>query len=92
MSGPTGTSGADAARGLTPAVHEYQTLERRLLLRGGELDGRRWAGVIGIGHRVAVGPGPWSTACVYVVTEQEVRDPEGRLENIAVPAPFGTTE
>jgi hypothetical protein len=66
----------------------YQTQDRRLLLRGGDLDGRRWVGVIGVGHRVAVGAGPWQASHVYVVTGEQVRDDAGNLENVAVPASF----
>jgi hypothetical protein len=70
------------------APQTYATHDRRLLLRGGELDGRRWVGEIGVGHRVAVGPGPWRPAQVYVVTDEQVADADGNLENLAVPASF----
>ncbi len=66
----------------------YETQDRHLLLRGGDLDGRRWVGVIGVGHRVVVGPGPWQASHVYVVTGEQVRDDDGTLETIAVPASF----
>jgi hypothetical protein len=71
-----------------PVPSVYQTEDRRLLLRGGELDGHRWVGVIGVGHRVVVGPGPWAASHVYVVTGEEVPDGDGNPENIAVPASF----
>jgi hypothetical protein len=75
-----------------PATPGYQTQDRHLVLRGGELDGRRWVGVIAVGGRVAVGPGPWSTAQVYVVTDDEVVDGEGNRESVAVPAFPVTTD
>jgi hypothetical protein len=59
--------------------------DRRLLLRGGVLDGQRWVGVIGVGRRVFCGGGPWSTAGIYVVTAETVDD-DGHPANIAVPA------
>ena len=68
---------------------EYQTTDRTLLLRGGDLDGQRWVGVIGVGHRVVVGPGPWRASHVYVVTDEEVLDEEGNPGSVAVPATFG---
>ena len=75
----------------TPIRHQYRTTsvyeldERRLLLRGGTLHGRRWAGVVGVGKRVFCGEEPWSTAGVYLVTA-EVVDDDGQPANIAVPA------
>jgi hypothetical protein len=64
----------------------YQLDDRRLLLRGGTLDGQRWVGVVDVGNRVFCGTGPWSTAGVYLVTAEETVDDQGRPENIAVPA------
>lgn len=64
---------------------DFQWDDRRLLLRGGALDGRRWVGVIGVGRRVFCGDGPWSTSGIYVVTAETVDD-DGRPANIAVPA------
>ena len=75
----------------TPTRHQYRTTsayqldDRRLLLRGGALDGRRWVGVVGVGKRVFCGEEPWSTAGVYLVTA-EVVDDNGKPANIAVPA------
>ena len=66
----------------------YETQDRHLVLRGGDLDGRRWVGVIGVGHRVVVGPGPWQASHVYVVTDEQVPDADGTLENVAVQASF----
>jgi hypothetical protein len=63
----------------------YELDERRLLLRGGALDGRRWVGVAAVGQRVFCGEEPWSTAGVYLVTAETVDD-DGRPANIAVPA------
>jgi hypothetical protein len=72
----------------SPTAPVDETEERRLVMRGGELDGRRWVGVIGVGHRVAIGPESWSPGRVYVVTDVQVHDREGHVENVAVPAPF----
>jgi hypothetical protein len=75
----------------TPTRHQYRTTsvyqldDRRLLLRGGALDGQRWVGVVGVGKRVFCGEEPWSTAGVYLVTA-EVVDDDGKLANIAIPA------
>jgi hypothetical protein len=75
----------------TPMRHQYRTTsayqldDRRLLLRGGALDGRRWVGVVGVGKRVFCGEEPWSTAGVYLVTA-EVVDDDGKPANIGVPA------
>jgi hypothetical protein len=74
-----------------PTRHQYRTTsvyqmdDRRLVLRGGALDGRRWVGVVGVGKRVFCGEEPWSTAGVYLVTA-EVVDDDGQPANIAVPA------
>ena len=76
----------------TPTRHEYRTTsahqldDRRLLLRGGALDGRRWVGVVGVGKRVFCGEEPWSTAGVYLVTTEVEFDDDGKPANIAVPA------
>jgi hypothetical protein len=64
---------------------DFEWEDRRLLLRGGELDGQRWVGVIGVGRRVFCGDGPWSTSGIYVVTAETVDD-DGHPANIAVPA------
>jgi hypothetical protein len=66
----------------------YETLDRQLVMPGGDLDGRRWVGVIDVGHRVVVGPGPWQASHVYVVADEQARDEAGNLENLAVPASF----
>jgi hypothetical protein len=63
----------------------YELEERRLLLRGGALDGRRWVGVVAVGKRVFCGDEPWSTSGVYLVTP-EVVDDDGRPANIGIPA------
>jgi len=47
-----------------------------------------WSGVIDIGKRVCCGTGLWSKECVYVVTSDTTRSPEGQVENVAVPAAF----
>ena len=61
---------------------------RRLRLRGGELDGHDWVGVIDVGRRVACATGRWSPQSVYVVTEETTRSLQGHIENVAVPALF----
>ncbi len=63
----------------------YQMDDRRLLLRGGPLDGQRWVGVVAVGKRVFCGTGEWSTDGVYLVTGEVVSD-DGEPANIAVPA------
>jgi hypothetical protein len=60
--------------------------DRRLLLRGGALDGRRWVGVVSVGKRMFCGEEPWSTAGVYLVTTEVEFDDDGKPANIAVPA------
>jgi hypothetical protein len=63
----------------------YQLESRRLLLRGGTLDGQTWDGVVEVGKRVFCGTGEWSREGVYLVTA-EVVDVEGTPANVAVPA------
>jgi hypothetical protein len=76
----------------TPAKHEYRTTstyqwdERRLILRGGKLDGQQWTGVIGVGKRVFCGPGAWSPKAIYLVTAQLELTDDGHEANVAVPA------
>ena len=68
-------------------VAGYQMDDRKLLLRGGIYDGRRWTGVIAVGKRVFCGGDePWSTAGMYLVTEETQPDENGEPANIAVPA------
>jgi len=67
-------------------VPGYQMDERRVLLRGGEYDGRTWVGVIAVGERRFFGDGAWATTGVYVVSALVETDDEGREVNIAVPA------
>jgi len=80
-----GQLGAATMRGGYRTTSDFQWEDRRLLLRGGALDGQRWVGVIGVGKRVFCGDGSWSTSGVYVVTAETVDD-EGHPANIAVPA------
>jgi len=78
-----GTSTRHAYR----TVSGYQMDDRKLLLRGGIYDGRSWTGVVAVGKRVFCGGDePWSTAGMYVVTEEIVTDDAGETANIAVPA------
>jgi hypothetical protein len=64
----------------------YQMDDRRLILRGGELDGRSWVGVIAVGKRVFCGQGSWSPAGIYLVTDQLEVGADGVEANVAVPA------
>jgi hypothetical protein len=64
----------------------YEMDDRRLLLRGGQLDGRTWVGAVAVGSRVFCGSGPWTPTEIYMVTAEVVVDDEGRSCNVAVPA------
>jgi hypothetical protein len=64
----------------------YQMDDRRLLLRGGDLDGRTWLGTVAVGDRVFCGSGAWTPTEIYVVTAEIVADAEGRSCNVTVPA------
>ena len=64
---------------------KYHLDERRLVLRGGSLDGRTWTGVVEVGKRVFCGTEEWSRDGVYLVTA-EVVDADGSPANVAVPA------
>jgi hypothetical protein len=81
----------DQAKGTTTrggyrTTSNYELKDRRLLLRGGALDGHRWVGVIGVGKRVFCGGDqPWSPSGIYLVTAETVDD-DGQPANIAVPA------
>jgi len=82
MSSDQGSSTKNAYR--TSA--KYQLDDRRLILRGGALDGQSWTGVISVGQRVLCGDQAWSKEAVYLVTpDVEVGD-DGLPSNIAVPA------
>jgi hypothetical protein len=74
------------AKGEYRTSSQYEMDGRWLLLRGGDLDGRTWLGVVGVGERVFCGSGPWTPTETYVVTAQIVTDPKGRSCNVAVPA------
>jgi hypothetical protein len=82
------TSKGDAPiRNVYRTVAGYQMDDRKLLLRGGIYDGRTWTGVVAVGKRVFCGGDePWSTAGMYVVTEEVVTNEAGESMNIAVPA------
>ena len=76
-----------ATRHAYRTVAGYQMDDRKLLLRGGIYDGRYWTGVVAVGKRVFCGgDDPWSTAGMYVVTDQVETDDAGQPVNIAVPA------
>jgi len=77
----------------TPTRHQYRTVSgyqmdnRRLILRGGIYDGRTWVGVVAVGKRVFCGgDDPWSTAGMYLVTEEMTSTDDGEPANVAVPA------
>jgi hypothetical protein len=80
-----GEVGAPTATGGYRTTSNYEWEDRRLLLRGGVLDGQRWVGIIGVGKRVFCGDQPWSTSGVYLVTAETVDD-LGQQANIAIPA------
>jgi hypothetical protein len=82
MSSDQGSSTKNAYR--TSA--KYQLDDRRLILRGGSLDGQSWTGVIAVGKRVLCGDQAWSKDAVYVVTPEIEVDAEGVPANVAVPA------
>lgn len=58
---------------------------RRVLLRGGLLDGRVWTGRVDVGARVFCGDGAWTTREVYLVTAQTETVHDGEA-NVAIPA------
>jgi hypothetical protein len=76
---------AEPIKGAYRTSSDFQWEDRRLVLRGGKLDGRRWTGLVGVGKRVFCGDGPWSTSSVYLVTAEVVDDGD-RSANVAVPA------
>jgi hypothetical protein len=73
------------------SVRPYVPQIRRLRLRGGPADGLTWTGEIGVGRRIACGPGPWSPQSVYVVTAETVASADGGIEYLAVPVPATRT-
>lgn len=60
--------------------------DRRLILRGGDLDGCLWVGVVAVGQRVFCGQGAWSVDGLYLVTDRVEVDADGIPANVAVPA------
>ena len=82
MSSDHGTSTKNAYR----TTAKYQLDDRRLILRGGALDGQSWTGVIAVGKRVVCGDKGWSKEAVYLVTPEVEVDAEGVSANVAVPA------
>jgi hypothetical protein len=82
MSSDQGSSTKNAYR--TSA--KYQLDDRRLILRGGSLDGQSWTGVIDVGKRVLCGGKAWSKEAVYLVTPEIEVDADGVPANVAVPA------
>ena len=82
MSSDQGTSTKNAYR----TTSKYQLDDRKLLLRGGALDGQNWTGVIAVGKRVLCSSEPWSKELVYLVTPEVEIDADGVPANIAVPA------
>jgi hypothetical protein len=83
VTGTEGTSTRHAYR----TVSGYQMDDRKLLLRGGIYDGRTWTGMVAVGKRVFCGgDDAWSTAGMYLVTEEIHTDENGVPANIAVPA------
>lgn len=84
---PEPSSEGTATRHQYRTAAGYQMDNRRLLLRGGIYDGRTWVGVVAVGKRVFCGgDDAWSTAGMYIVTEELGTDQDGEAVNIAVPA------
>jgi hypothetical protein len=75
-----------ARRNQYRTVSRHQMDERPLLLRGGAMDGRRWAARVAVGERVFCGEGHWSTEGLYLVTAEDVVDDDGVRRSVAVPA------
>jgi hypothetical protein len=80
------TNNSDHVKNAYRRVPGYQMDDRRVLLRGGEYDGRTWIGVIAVGERRFFGDGPWATSGVYVVSGLVETDDEGHEVSVAVPA------
>lgn len=84
---PVMDSNQVSARNQYRTVSGYQMENRRLLLRGGQYDGKIWVGVIAVGQRVFCGEGEWATSGVYVVSDRvEIDEQSGEQVSIAVPA------
>ncbi len=75
-----------SARNSYRTTPNYEMTERRLLLRGGALDGQSWTGVIAVGKRVFCGSQEWSMDGVYLVTSSVEIGADGEPANVAVPA------
>jgi hypothetical protein len=87
MEHSTDNSDGTSTRHQYRTVSGYQMDERKLSLRGGIYDGRSWVGVIAVGKRVFCGgDDAWSTAGMYLVTDEVQSNDDGELVNIAVPA------
>ncbi len=80
---PSGGRAADARRN---EYRRFSPASRRLVLRGGPLDGRVWEGTAAVGSRVFCGTGAWSMAELYLVTALTDVDAEGVELGVAVPA------
>lgn len=65
---------------------KYQLDDRKLILRGGVLDGKSWTGVVAVGKRVLCTDEAWSKELVYLVTPEVEVDADGVSANVAVPA------
>jgi hypothetical protein len=84
---PVAVSEGTSTRHAYRTVSGYQMDDRTLVLRGGIYDGRSWTGVVAIGKRVFCGGDePWSTAGLYLVTDEIQTDNSGAPANVAVPA------
>jgi hypothetical protein len=83
--------GRDTGQHHKPTRDQYRTAslrhwdDRRLLLRGGELDGQYWVGPAPVGDRVFCGQGPWRREDLYLVTDQDEIGDDGSPVTIAVP-------
>ena len=82
-----GSSKGTSTRHAYRTVSGYEMDDRKLLLRGGIYDGRTWTGIAAVGKRVFCGGDDvWSTAGMYLVTDEVQTDENGVPANIAVPA------
>ena len=83
----TDSSDGTATRHQYRIAAGYQMDDRKLSLRGGIYDGRTWVGVVAVGKRVFCGgDDAWSTAGMYLVTDEVESNEDGEVMNIAVPA------
>lgn len=64
----------------------YEMDGRRLVLRGGALDGQSLTATVAVGKRVFCGTGAWSKDGLYLVTAEIELSADGTPMNVAIPA------